>query len=60
MKNFLDSVLPKASEEDMVVAIGILIKDANEDAKKAAQEDTLNQIEKEVYMNKMKNLLKKK
>lgn len=50
MKDFLDQVLPKASEEDMVIAIGVLVQEANEDAKKTAQEDTLNQIEKEVYM----------
>lgn len=49
-QNFLDTVLPKASEEDMVIAIGILIKDANEDAKQEAKEDPLNQMEKEIYM----------
>lgn len=50
MKDFLDQVLPKASEEDMVIAIGVLIKDANEDAKKTAKEDPLYQQAKKTWL----------
>ena len=46
-QNFLDQVLPKAPMEDMVIAIGVLIK---EDVKQEAKEDLLNKVEKEIYM----------
>ena len=50
IENLINSILPPASEEDMVVAISILIEEANEDTKKTAQEDPLHQMEKEIYM----------
>lgn len=49
-ENFINSVLPPASEEDMVMAIGILIKEANEDSRQTAIEDPLHQMEKEIYI----------
>lgn len=49
-KKFLDSILPPASEEDIIVAIGILIKEANEDAKKTAEQDPINQMVKEMWL----------
>jgi hypothetical protein len=49
-KKFLDSILPPASEEDMVVAIGILIKDLNDDTKKTAEKDPINQMVKDMWL----------
>jgi hypothetical protein len=46
IENFIDSVLPKASVEDMVVAISILIEECNEDSRQTA----IHQMEKEIYM----------
>jgi hypothetical protein len=50
LQDFLNSILPPASEEDMVVAISILIKEANEDSRQTAIEDPLHQQMKEVYL----------
>lgn len=50
IENFIDSILPKASEEDMVVAIRVLITESEEECKKTAIEDPLHQMEKEIYM----------
>lgn len=49
-EDFINSILPSASKENMVIAINILIEEANEDTKKTAQEDPLHQMEKEIYM----------
>ena len=49
-KKFLDSILPPASEEDMTVAIHILIKDADEEAKKTAEIDPINQMVKDMWL----------
>lgn len=49
-ENFINSVLPPASEEDMVMAISVLIKECNEDSKQTALEDPLHQQMKEVYL----------
>lgn len=50
IENFINQCLPKASEEDMVVAISILIEECNEECKKTTIEDPLHQMEKEIYM----------
>jgi hypothetical protein len=50
IENFINSVLPKTSEEDMAVAIRILIIKCNEDSRQTAIEDPLHQMEKEIYM----------
>lgn len=50
IENFINSILPKTSEEDMVVAIRILITECNEDSRQTAIEDPLHQMEKEIYM----------
>ena len=50
LENLINQCLPKASEEDMVVAISILIEECNEECKKTAIEDPLHQMEKEIYM----------
>ena len=49
-KKFLDSILPSASEEDMVVAIGILIKEADEDTKKTVEKDSIHQMVKDMWL----------
>lgn len=49
-KKFFDSILPPASEEDLVVAIGILIKEANEDAKKTSERDPINKMVKDMWI----------
>ena len=49
-ENFINSVLPKTSEEDMAVAIRVLITKCNEDSKQTALEDPLHQQMKEVYL----------
>lgn len=50
LENFLDSILPKASVEDMTVAISILITECDEDCKQTAIEDPIHQQMKEVYL----------
>ena len=50
IKNLIDQILPPASEEDMAVAISILITKCDEDSKQTAIEDPLHQMEKEIYM----------
>lgn len=55
IKEFIDSVLPPVSGEDMAVAIGILIEECNEDSKRMAIEDPLHQMEKEIYMKLQKD-----
>lgn len=47
----IDQALPKATPEDMVVAITTLIVECDEDAKRAAEEDILqDQIEKTTWI----------
>lgn len=47
----IDTCFPKATPEDMVVAIVDLIVECDEDAKQAAEEDILqDQIEKTVWV----------
>ena len=51
IKILIDQALPKATHEDMVVAIAHLVVECNEDAKRAAEEDILkDQIEKTVWV----------
>ena len=50
IENFINQCLPKVSEEDMVVAIRVLITESEEECKKTAIEDPLHQMEKEIYM----------
>jgi hypothetical protein len=50
LESFIDSILPPASEEDMAVAIAILIEECNEDSKQTAIEDPLHQRMKKVYL----------
>ena len=50
IENFINQCLPKVSEEDMVVAIRVLITENEEECKKTAIEDPLHQMEKEIYM----------
>ena len=49
-ENFINSVLPPASEEDMVMAIRVLIEECNENSRQTAIEDPLHQQMKEVYL----------
>ena len=42
IENFIDSVLPKVSVEEMTVAISVLIKECNE--------DPLRQMERDIYL----------
>lgn len=50
IENFINSIFPKTSEEDMAVAIRVLITKCNEDSRQTAIEDPLHQMEKEIYM----------
>ena len=50
IENFIDSVLPKASVEEMTVAISVLIEECNEDSRQTAIEDPIHQQMKEVYL----------
>ena len=50
IENLIDQILPPSSEEDMVVAISVLIKQCNEDSRQTAIEDPLHQQMKEVYL----------
>lgn len=50
IENFIDSVLPKASVEEMTVAISVLIEECNEDSRQIAIEDPIHQQMKEVYL----------
>ena len=50
IENFINQCLPKVSEEDMVVAIRVLITESEEECKKTTIEDPLHQMEKEIYM----------
>ena len=50
IENLINSILPKTSEEDMAVAIRVLITKCNEDSRQTAIEDPLHQMEKEIYM----------
>ena len=49
-ENFINSVLPPVSEEDMIMAVRVLIEECNEDSRQTAIEDPLHQMEKEIYM----------
>lgn len=49
-ENFINSVLPPVSEEEMVMAISALIKECNEYSRQTAIEDPLHQQMKEVYL----------
>ena len=49
-KKFFDSILPPISEEDLAVAIKVLIKEANEDSEKTAKEDPINQMVKKMWL----------
>lgn len=49
-EKFINSILPPASEEDMVMVISILIEECNEDSRQTAIEDPLHQQMKEVYL----------
>lgn len=50
IENFIDSVLPKASMEEMAIAISVLIEECNEDSRQTALEDPIHQQMKEVYL----------
>ena len=50
IENLINQILPPASEEDMVVAISVLIEQCNEDSRQTAIEDPLHQQMKEVYL----------
>ena len=50
LENLINQCLPKTSEEDMAVAIRVLIAKCNEDSRQTAIEDPLHQMEKEIYM----------
>lgn len=50
LENLINQCLPKTSEEDMAVAIRVLITKCNEDSRQTAIEDPLHQMEKEIYM----------
>ena len=50
IENFIDQVLPKASMEDMAIAISVLIEECNEDSRQTAIEDPIHQQMKEVYL----------
>lgn len=49
-KKFFDSILPPASEEDLVVAIKVLVKEANEDAKKTSEKDPIHKMVKDMWI----------
>lgn len=49
-KKLFDAILPPVSEEDMVVAIKVLVKEANEDAKRTAERDPINQMVKDMWL----------
>lgn len=49
LENFINSILPKTSEEDMAVAIRVLITKCNEDSRQTAIEDPLHKQATEVY-----------
>ena len=52
IKILIDQALPKATEEDMVIAIVQLIVECNEDSKRLAEEDPLQEIiSKEEWMS---------
>jgi hypothetical protein len=55
IENFIDSVLPKASVEDMVIAISVLVEECNEDSRQTAIKDPLRQMEREIYMKLQKD-----
>lgn len=48
-EKFINSVLPPASEEDMVMAISVLIEECNEDSRRTAIEDPLHKQATEIY-----------
>lgn len=50
LENFINQCLPKASKEDMVIAISVLVTECDEDSKRTAIEDPFHQMEKEIYM----------
>lgn len=50
IEKFINSVLPPVSEEEMVMAISVLIEECNEDSRRTAIEDPLHQQMKEVYL----------
>jgi hypothetical protein len=50
IENFINSILPPVSEEDMAVAISVLITKCDEDSRQTAIADPLHQMEKEIYM----------
>jgi hypothetical protein len=52
LKILIDQALPKATHEDMVVAIAHLIVECNEDSKRLAEEDPLQgMVSKEEWMS---------
>lgn len=52
IKILIDQALPKATPEDMVVAIAHLIVECNEDSKRLAEEDPLQgMVSKEEWMS---------
>lgn len=52
IKILIDQVLPKATQEDMVVAITQLIIECDEDSKRLAEEDPLQgMVSKEEWMD---------
>lgn len=51
IKNLINQILPPVSEEDMIMAISILITECNEDSKRMAIEDPLHQQAEETYVN---------
>ena len=50
IEKFINSVLPPVSEEEMIMAISVLIEECNEDSRRTAIEDPLHQQMKEVYL----------
>lgn len=50
IENLIDQIFSPVSEEAMVVAISILIEEANEDSRQTAIEDPLHQMEKDIYL----------
>ena len=49
-ENIFEQLLPKATMEDMQVAISILIEECNEECRETAIEDPLHQMEKDIYL----------
>ena len=49
-KKLLDSIIPPASEEDMNIAINILIGELHDDAEKTAKQDPINQMVKKMWL----------